>query len=76
MPGQSSEHRATKEADRVLHRHRNGVLVGSIPVRGAIDHVYIRANDPGFVANPECFDIGCVLPFTPRNMNPIQNYHR
>ena len=38
--------------------------------------VYTRANDSGFVANTECFDIGFVLPFTLRNMNPIQNYHR
>ena len=40
------------------------------------DPVYTKANDSGFVANPECFDIGFVLPFTLRDMNPIQNYHR
>ena len=40
------------------------------------DPFYTRANDSGFVANPECFDIGFVLPFTLRNMNPIQNYRR
>ena len=40
------------------------------------DPVYTRANDSGFVANPECFDIGFVLPFTLRNINPIQNYNR
>ena len=26
-----------------------------------LDPVYTRANDSGFVANPECFDIGFVL---------------
>ena len=34
------------------------------------------AKDSGFVTNPGCFDIGFVLPFTQRNMNPTQNYHR
>ena len=41
---QSSGHPATKEADRVLHRYRNGVLVGSIPVRGAIQGVSKKGN--------------------------------
>ena len=27
-----------------------------------LDPVYTRVNDSGFVANPECFDIGFALP--------------
>ena len=37
---------------------------------------YTKAKDSGFVANPGCFDIVFILPFTLSNMNSIQNYHR
>ena len=37
-----------------------------------IDPVYIMAKDSRFIANPGCFDVGFVLPFTLRNMNDIK----
>jgi hypothetical protein len=39
-------------------------------------YVYTRANVFEFAMNPGYFYIGCVLPFTLMNMNPVQNYHR
>ena len=54
MPVQCSEHRATKEADRVLHRHRNGVLVGAIPVGGAIVDDEFSSTVPGLNFQQVC----------------------
>ena len=37
---------------------------------------FTQAKDFRLVANPGCFDIELISPFTLRNMNPMQNYHR